>query len=205
MRAYAFAGAMLLCTTIACGEAPRSATPGLDPSERDGSTAEAPATPAAPGNSAPDPAPAPAEPPPPTAQPVEPPPVPLPPSPPPEVAETPAPVEGEAADDEGSASAAPSLTLDELERELRSTPALGFFSRLALKNDIDDLLDAVRDFHQNGDGRLDDLRERFDLLVLKVMSLLQDDDPGLARRIADAREALWALLEDPLEFAKLST
>jgi len=99
----------------------------------------------------------------------------------------------------------PTLSLDELEHELRETRALGFLTRLALKNDIDDLLDAVRSFHEKGNGQLADLRERFDLLVMKVMSLLQDDDPDLALRIASAREALWKLLEDPREFAKLST
>ena len=99
----------------------------------------------------------------------------------------------------------PKLSLDELEHELRETRALGFLTRLALKNDIDDLLDAVRSFHEKGNGQLADLRERFDLLVMKVMSLLQDDDPDLARRIAGAREEIWKLLEDPREFAKLST
>ena len=38
---------------------------------------------------------------------------------------------------------------------------------------------------------------RYDLLVLKVMSLLQDDEPALAREIDLSREALWALLADP--------
>src|SRR6266852_735084 len=44
----------------------------------------------------------------------------------------------------------------------------------------------------------------YDLLLLKVLSLLQDKDPALARDIAASREALWNLLADPAKFANLS-
>jgi len=43
----------------------------------------------------------------------------------------------------------------------------------------------------------------YDLLLLKVLSLLQDKDPALARDIAASREALWNLLADPAKFANL--
>jgi hypothetical protein len=199
---------ILLSMTLACGEEEHRAAPRAEPSAPGQSTGEAPAAPEAPVVTTPDVPQLPAEPPAPTAPPdeaaeVPAPETPAPSEPTPDVPETMDPGEGEG--DEGPASDAPGLSLEELEHELRETRALGFLTRLALKNDIDDLLDAVRDFHENGDGQLDLLRERFDLLVLKVMSLLQDDDPELARRIAGAREALWKLLEDPLEFAKLST
>lgn len=201
---------ILLSMTLACGEQEHRATPRAEPSTSGESTGEAPAPPEAPVVATPDAAPVPAEPSAPTAPPdeaaeVPAPETPTPSEPTPDVPETMAPGEGERVGDEGPAPEAPALSLEELERELRKTRALGFLTRLALKNDIDDLLEAVRDFHENGDGQLDRLRERFELLVLKVMSLLQDDDPELAHRIADAREALWKLLEDPLEFAKLST
>jgi len=47
------------------------------------------------------------------------------------------------------------------------------------------------------------LHENFDLLVLKVVSLLQDKDPPLAREISVSREALWNLLADPVKFKTL--
>jgi hypothetical protein len=40
-------------------------------------------------------------------------------------------------------------------------------------------------------------------LVLKVVSLLQDKDPPLAREISVSREALWNLLADPVKFKTL--
>jgi type IV secretory pathway VirB10-like protein len=199
---------ILLSMTLACGEPEHRATPRAEPSAPGESTGEAPAAPEAPVATTPDVPQLPAVPPAPTAPPdeaveVPAPETPAPSEPTPDVPETmdPGKVEG----DEEPASEAPALSLEELEHELRETRALGFLTRLALKNDIDDLLDAMLAFHEKGNGELHDLRERFDLLVMKVMSLLQDDDPELAHRIADARDALWKILEDPREFAKLST
>jgi len=44
------------------------------------------------------------------------------------------------------------------------------------------------------------LRQSFDLLLLKVLSLLQDGDPALARDISSSREDLWGILIDPEKF-----
>ncbi len=89
-----------------------------------------------------------------------------------------------------------------LEQRLRDTDALGFFTKLALKNDVDDLLHAVGDYHRGRIAdKLDGLQERYDLLILKVISLLQDSDPGLSEAIATSRDALWNLLADPVKFA----
>lgn len=96
------------------------------------------------------------------------------------------------------------LDLTSLEKRLRETKAIGVFTKLALKNQVDDLLDQFRAFH---DGRAwassAELRERFDLLVLKVLSLVQDRDPVLARDVAASREAIWSVLLDPAKFANL--
>jgi hypothetical protein len=97
------------------------------------------------------------------------------------------------------------IDLDGLEQRLRDTKSLGVLTKLALKNDIDDLVEDVDAFHHKGRGTLQDLRERFDLLVMKIMSLLQEKSPDLAQEIARSREGLWRLLADPAEFAKLST
>jgi hypothetical protein len=48
-----------------------------------------------------------------------------------------------------------------------------------------------------------ELRERYDLLLLKVVTLLQDNDPPLATAISSSREALWAILSDPEKFANI--
>jgi hypothetical protein len=99
---------------------------------------------------------------------------------------------------------APTLDLAGLEQRLRDTKAIGVFTKLSLKNQVDDLLDEFRDFHRSRDqSMLTKLREAFDLLVLKVLSLLQDGDPALAHDVASSREALWKILIDPDTFKNL--
>ncbi len=101
--------------------------------------------------------------------------------------------------------APPALDLKSLEKRLRETTAIGVFTKLALKNQVDDLLDRFRAFHQ-GKGRtnLAALRQSYDLLIMKVLSLLQDSDAALARDIVTSREGIWSLLADPAKFATLS-
>jgi hypothetical protein len=98
----------------------------------------------------------------------------------------------------------PTLDLAGLEQRLRDTKAIGVFTKLSLKNQVDDLLGEFRDFHRSRDqSMLAKLREAFDLLVLKVLSLLQDGDPALAHDVSSSREALWHILIDPDTFEKL--
>lgn len=98
--------------------------------------------------------------------------------------------------------AVPALDLKSLETRLRETKAIGVMSKLTLKNQVDDLLDRFRMFYQ---GKLKttlvELRRSYDLLLLKVLALLQDADPPLASAIATSREAIWAILADPVKFA----
>ncbi|HET9404006.1 MAG TPA: hypothetical protein VFO57_05460, partial [Burkholderiales bacterium] len=94
------------------------------------------------------------------------------------------------------------LTL--LEKRLKETPAIGVFTKLTLKNQVDDLLDQFKAYYQ---GRakvtLAALRQPYDQLILKVLSLLQDSDPPLARAIMESREAIWGILSDPEKFKNL--
>jgi hypothetical protein len=99
---------------------------------------------------------------------------------------------------------APPLDLTSLEARLKETNAIGVLTKIALKNQIDDLLDQFRDFYG---GKLKitlaELRRPYDMLVLKVLSLLQDSDPALASAIAASREAIWGILSDPAKFATI--
>jgi hypothetical protein len=103
----------------------------------------------------------------------------------------------------GKQEALPPLDLASLEQRLRDTKAIGVFTKLSLKNQVEDLLTQFRAFHQGGAGVLTELRERYNLLLLKVLSLLQGSDPELARAVAASREAIWGLLADPAKFATL--
>ena len=100
--------------------------------------------------------------------------------------------------------APPPLDLTSLEKRLRETNAIGVFTKLTLKNQVDDLLDRFQ-AHYEGRAKstLPELRQPFDLLILKVLSLLQDRDSSLAGAILASREAMWGILADPVKFQKL--
>ena len=96
------------------------------------------------------------------------------------------------------------LDLRSLEQRLRDAKAIGVFTKISLKNQVDDLLTQFRAFHQGQAGvLLAELRERYNLLLLKVLSLRQGDDPALAQDVAASREAIWGILADPVKFATL--
>ena len=70
-----------------------------------------------------------------------------------------------------------------------------------LENSVDDLLKEFRAHYLNGQKTsVASLRQPYDMLVLKVLSLLQDADPPLARTISGSREAIWNILADPEQF-----
>ena len=100
--------------------------------------------------------------------------------------------------------AQPTLNLADLEQRLRDTHAIGVFTKLSLKNQVDDLLNELRALYKSPDKRPSpELRQRYDLLLLKVLSLLQDSDPSLAAAISSSREAIWGILSDPEKFSKI--
>jgi len=103
-----------------------------------------------------------------------------------------------------AAAHAPTLDLAGLEQRLRDTSAIGVFTKLSLKNQVDDLLAQFRAYHQ-GAARvtLAQLRQKYEVLLMKVITLLQDDDPSLATAVSSSREAIWNVLTDPKKFANI--
>jgi hypothetical protein len=95
------------------------------------------------------------------------------------------------------------LDLASLESRLKDTGAIGVLTKLSLKNQVDDLIDRFLAFH---DGKqpptLSELRPAYELLLMKVLSLLQDKDTALARDINASREAIWSLLTDRQKLAR---
>ena len=88
-----------------------------------------------------------------------------------------------------------------LKARLRDTDAIGVFTKLALKNQVDDLLKQFRAQYQSApQPDVTALRQPYNMLVLKVLTLLQDSDPPLARTISASREAIWGILADREKF-----
>lgn len=100
-----------------------------------------------------------------------------------------------------TAAATPPIDLKSLELKLKDSKAIGVMTKLSLKNQVDDLVAQFRAFH---DGRqpptLAQLRQPFELLLMKVLSLLQDGDPALAKALHDSRDYIWGLLADRNKF-----
>jgi hypothetical protein len=117
---------------------------------------------------------------------------------------TPAPKPGSASNAPDKPPPPPSLDLAALEQRLRDTHAVGLFTKLSLKNQVDDLLGQFRAYYR--DHRTvppSELRQRYDGLLLKVLSVLQDGDPPLAAQIWSSREAIWGVLADPAKFERI--
>jgi len=103
-----------------------------------------------------------------------------------------------------SAPPASPLDMKSLETRLKQTEAIGVFTKIALKNQVDDLIAQFRAFYA---GRLNTtlaaLRRPYEMLLQKVLALLQDADPPLASAIVASREAIWGILADPAKFATI--
>jgi hypothetical protein len=100
--------------------------------------------------------------------------------------------------------AAETLDLGALEQRLRDTRCIGLFTKLSLKNQVDDLLEKVRGYYRaQGKPPPMPLRQHYDGLLLKVITLLQDGDPTLAAAVMSSREAIWGILADPDRLSKI--
>jgi hypothetical protein len=97
------------------------------------------------------------------------------------------------------------LNLKSLETRLQETRAVGTFTRISLGNQADDVFDQFRVYHSYRTPPLAELRQSYTLFLLKVLSLLQDSDPALARDIVASREAIWDIAKDPKKFTESTT
>ena len=103
------------------------------------------------------------------------------------------------------AAAAPPLDLRTLEERLKDTSAIGVLTKLSLKNQVDDLVARFKTYHAGArPPTLTELKPSFDLLLMKVLSLLQDKDSALARDINASRDAIWGVLTDKQKLAEIS-
>jgi hypothetical protein len=115
-------------------------------------------------------------------------------------------VKGGAVTDHGPprAAAPQTLGLSEIEQRLRDTHAIGVFTKLSLKNQIDDLLGQLRAYRlKQSNASLVQLRQRYDVLLQRVIGLLQSNDAPLAKDISSSREAIWSFLIDSATISQL--
>jgi len=99
---------------------------------------------------------------------------------------------------------ASSMDFDELGRRLADTNAVGIFTKLSLKRNVDRLEADLRAYH-GGEGSADlkRLRQRYNIMVQEIVLMVQRKDPTLARDVSAARGPLWGQLSDKQKFANL--
>jgi hypothetical protein len=103
----------------------------------------------------------------------------------------------------GTPAAAP-LDVSALKARIRATKAIGTLTKISLENQVDDLMKQFREHYGGKTTRtMSDLRQSYTLLLMKVLSLLQDSDQMLASAIVSSREAIWGLLSDQNKFTNL--
>ena len=86
---------------------------------------------------------------------------------------------------------------------LADTKAIGLFTKLSLKKDIDKVLLRLKKFH-GGKSKftLEQLEEQYDLLLIKIAIHLQDNDLALHKHLCNAWLEIWEELRDFDRFHK---
>lgn len=103
------------------------------------------------------------------------------------------------------APAAGLLDVASLRARLRDTAAIGVMAKISLRSKVDDLLESFRKHYDGGQKTsLAALRRPYDELIMKVLDMLQDGDPSLARSISGSREAIWEILSDRERFRSMN-
>ncbi len=89
-------------------------------------------------------------------------------------------------------------TIDELLDRFASTKSIGVFTKLSIKSNVTRLNKSFGVYHQGERPPiLEELKERFDLMVQEMVLLVQNKDPELARDLYAARLLLWSSFADP--------
>lgn len=94
------------------------------------------------------------------------------------------------------------LNLPGLEQRVRDTKAISVLQKLALQQQVDELLARFRHAHSGGRADLVALRRPYDRLLGSIESLLSRD-PQLASEVSASREAIWEVLSNRAKFASL--
>ncbi len=97
------------------------------------------------------------------------------------------------------------VDFETLEQRIRKTSAIGVFAKLKLSGDINKMVADLKTYHGGGSPHtLEQHREQYDLMYMKVVSQVQDKDPELFHHLCNAWEPLWTTLQDENNLKKVS-
>jgi hypothetical protein len=96
------------------------------------------------------------------------------------------------------------LDLQMLSAALRDTKAVGAMTKIRLKSDINKVLKRLENWHAGKTKfTLDELEEQYNLLLMKIATLINDRDQVLHQQICNSWVGLWLDLKDPDSFRKI--
>jgi hypothetical protein len=96
------------------------------------------------------------------------------------------------------------LDLQMLSGALRDTKAVGTMTKIRLKSDINMVLTRLENWHAGKTKfTLDELEEQYNLLLMKIATLINDRDQVLHQQICNSWVGLWLDLKDPDSFRKI--
>lgn len=91
-----------------------------------------------------------------------------------------------------------------LVEQISKSRSIGMLTKLSLLHDSKKLLKSMRDYHAgNSDSSLEQLHERYDVMLHKLTVVVQKKNEELAKAINAARDDLWVVLADAEKFALL--
>jgi hypothetical protein len=92
-----------------------------------------------------------------------------------------------------------------LETKIRNTNAIGGFAKLRLSSDIKQMLADLKSY-QAGESSLtlEQHREQYDLLYMKIVSQVQEKDPELHQQLCNAWDPIWTELQDEKNLKKVT-
>jgi hypothetical protein len=94
--------------------------------------------------------------------------------------------------------------VQELLDRFASTKAVGVFTKLSIKNNVTRLSSDYGAYHKgNRPPNLEELKERYDLMIKEMMVLVQNKDPELAKDLYASRTVLYTYLADPDKYIAL--
>ena len=97
------------------------------------------------------------------------------------------------------------VDFETLEQRIRKTDAIGGLAKLKLSGDINKMVADLKTYHAGGSPHtLEQHREQYDLLYMKVVSQVQDKDPELFDQLCNAWEPLWTELQNKDNLNKVS-
>ncbi len=94
--------------------------------------------------------------------------------------------------------------LDKLYKDLENTKSIGLFTKLSIRNNATRLYKTFGEYHKGQrPPTLEELKQRYELMVQEMMVLVQDKDPDLAQEIQQTKAILWQSLSDPKQYESI--